>query len=158
MDLCSVILVSAILLLVAVGLMISHVRSWRAYQKEELDAEDFDYRRRQLRRRMQTSAMLGLLAVALLVGYVLMVWLHSAWFAAVFWTAVMAVACWVALLAGVDMWATRHHFGRLRHECRVEQAKLEIELRRIQAIRGNGKAATKNEGRGARGEGRGKGR
>ena len=140
MDISSVVLVSTTLLLAAVVLMISHVRSWRAFQQEPLDAEDFDYRRRQFRRRMQTSAMLALLAVALLVGYVLTVWLGPDNFVVVFWIAVMAVACWVALLAAVDIWATRHHFGRLRHHCLVEQAKLQAELRRIQAVRGNGKA------------------
>jgi hypothetical protein len=94
--------------------------------------------------------MLGLLAIAMLVGYVLTQWLNSGWFALIYWTAVMGVACWVALLALVDIWATKHHFDRLRHHCVVEQAKLQAELRRIQAVRGNGKAATKGEGLGIR--------
>ncbi len=144
MDISSVILVSVLLLLAASGLMVSHVWTWRAFQQEELDAEEFDYRRRQFRRRMQTSAMLGLLAAAVLVGYVLTVWLRSGWFALVFWMAVIGVACWVALLAAVDIWATKHHFGRLRHHCLVEQAKLQAEIRRIQAVRGNGKAGGRN--------------
>ena len=148
MDIASVILVSLLLLFAAVGLMLSHVRSWRAFQQAELHAEEFDYRRRQFRRRMQTSAMLALLAVAVFVGYLLTVWLRSAWFAPVYWIAVMGVACWVALLAVVDIWATRHHFGRLRHDCLVEQAKLKAEIRRIQSVRGNGKAGTRHEGRG----------
>jgi hypothetical protein len=143
MDVFSVIIVSTILLLAAVGLMISHVRSWRTFQKESLEAEDFDYRRRQFRRRMQTSAMLALLAVALLVGYALPVWLGPAAVTA-YWIVVMAVACWVALLAAVDIWATRHHFARLRHHSLVEQTKLQAELRRIQAVRGNGKAGSKD--------------
>ena len=148
MDIASVILVTAILFLAAIGLIVSHMRSWHAFQQAGLDEEEFDYRRRQFRRRMQTSAMLGLLAVAMLVGYLLTGWLNSGWFALIFWTAVMGVACWVGLLALVDIWATKHHFDRLRHHCAVEQAKLQAELRRIQAIRGNGKAITKNEGLG----------
>ena len=146
MDIYSVIFVSVLLFLAAVGLMVSHVRTWRAFQHAELDAEEFDYRRRQFRRRMQTSAMLGLLAVAMLVGYVLTLWIRSGWFALTFWIAVMALACWVALLAAVDIWATKHHFGRLRHHCLLEQAKLQAELRRIQAIRGNGKVGKIHHG------------
>ena len=64
---------------------------------------------------------------------------------------------WVALLALVDMWATKHHFGRLRHRCLVEQAKLEAEARRIRSVRGNGKAGKvyheeKGEGGGMKAE------
>lgn len=141
-DIVSVIVTSVFLLLAAVGLLVSHVRSWREFQRQESNAEEFDYRRRQFRRRMQTSAMLALLAIAISVGYMLTVWLRSGWFAAVYWSAVMLVVCWVALLAVVDMWATRHHFGRLRYEHRVEQAKLQAELRRARAVRGNGKAGS----------------
>ena len=139
MDL-SVFVFASFLLLAAVVLLVSHVRAWRAFQRQSLEAEEYDYRRRQFRRRMQTSAMLALLAVAVLVGYVLSFWLCSDAFIFVFWTIVMAVACWVALLAGVDIWATKHHFGRLRHHCLVEQAKLQAQAQRIQAVRGNGKA------------------
>jgi hypothetical protein len=139
MDLPSILIVSLVLLLAAVGLIVSHIRSWREYVRQEANAEDFDYRRRQYRRRMQTSAMLGILGIAMSAGYGLTLWLDSGWFAVVYWTAVMALAFWVVLLALVDIWATKHHFGRLRHQCFVEQVKLESELHRLQSIRGNGK-------------------
>ncbi len=135
----SIPLFSLFLLAVSAWLMISHLRSWRRHQGQDLDAEDFDYRRRQFRRRMQTGAMLGILAVALGVGQPLTEWLHSAWFFVAFWIGVLLVVCWVALLAVVDVWATKHHFGRLQHRWLVEQAKLESEVRRIQSVRGNGK-------------------
>jgi hypothetical protein len=143
MDMTSVIVVSLLLLLAAVVLMISHVRSWRAARQEELDAEEFDYRRRQFRRRIQTSAMLGILAVAMLVGYVLTLWLGSRVFALAFWSALVLVVGWTCLLALVDMWATKHYFGRVRHNTLVEQAKLRAEIRRLEAFRGNGKEARK---------------
>ena len=139
MDVSSVIVVSGLLLLAAVVLMVSHVRAWRAARQKQLDAEEFDYRRRQFRRRMQTSAMLGVLAVAMLVGYVLTFWLSSKVFALAFWTAIILVVVWTCLLALVDIWATKHYFGRLRHDTLVEQAKLRAEIRRMQAFRGNGK-------------------
>jgi hypothetical protein len=140
MDLPSVIVVSLALLAAAVWLIVSHLRSWREFQQEKYDAEDFEYRRRQFRRRMQTSAMLGILAVAVLVGYVLTWWLRSGWFTGVYWIAVLGLVCWIALLALVDVWATKYHFGRLRDHCMIEQAKLKVELHRLQSIRGNGKA------------------
>jgi len=139
MDIYSVIVVSVILLLTATGLLLSHVWAWRAFQQQPLEAEELDFRRRQFRRRMHTSAMLGLLAIAVLIGYVLTWWLRSGWFALVFWTAVMVLACWVMLLAAMDIWATKRHFGRLRQHYVIEQAKLEAQIRRIQALRGNGK-------------------
>jgi hypothetical protein len=153
MDIGTVVVVSLLMLSAAVVLMVSHVRSWRACRQAELDAEEFEYRRRQYRRRMQTSAMLAVLAVAMLVGYVLTLWLGSKVFALAFWTGIILVVGWTCLLALVDIWATKHYFGRLRHDTMVEQAKLRAEIRRIQAFRGNGKkdrepGAAKNQRRG----------
>jgi hypothetical protein len=141
-DLVSVIVLSIVLLSVAVVLMLSHVRTFRTFLRGDFDGPEFDYRRRQYRRRMQTSAMLGILGVAITGGYVLTVWLLSGWFLLVFWCAVMLFACWVLLLALVDIWATRHHFSRLHYDCMLEQTKLQAELRRMQATQGNGKAAS----------------
>ena len=131
------------LLLAAVVMMISHVRSWRAARQQELDAEEFDYRRRQFRRRMQTSAMLGVLAVAMLVGYVLTLWLGSRVFALAFWSAIILVVLWTCLLALVDMWATKHYFGRVRHDTLVEQAKLRAEIRRSRPFEAMEKRSTR---------------
>jgi hypothetical protein len=139
MQIYSVIAVTAVLLLAAGGLLASHVWVWRASRRQKLDPQELDYRRRQFRRRMHTSAMLGLLAVVTLGGYLLTLWFRSAWLIVVFSGSVMVLACWVVLLALLDMYATKQHFGRLRQDCLVEQAKLEAELRRIQAVRGNGK-------------------
>jgi UDP-N-acetylmuramyl pentapeptide phosphotransferase/UDP-N-acetylglucosamine-1-phosphate transferase len=153
MDDPSIALVSLCLLLFAAWFMFSHVRNWRAYQLQNLAPEDLDYRRRQYRRRMQTSAMLGLLAVAMFAWKLLSEWLQSFWFSTVFLLAILLLLCWVGLLALVDVWATNHHFGRLRHRCAIEQAKLEVELRRAQSVRGNGKAGTRGEVGGRKGEG-----
>jgi UDP-N-acetylmuramyl pentapeptide phosphotransferase/UDP-N-acetylglucosamine-1-phosphate transferase len=147
----SVIFVTVLLLLAAAGLMVSHVRTWRVFRQTEIDPEEFDYRRRQFRRRMQTSAMLGVLGVAMLAGYILTLWLRSPAFTLVFWIAILLVLVWTCLLALVDIWATKHHFGRLRDHCLVEQAKLRAEIRRIQAFRGNGKG--KNTARETKGQG-----
>ena len=140
MDIWSSLLISSFLLLCAAGLMASHVRSWRNVlrQRQGLDSREFDYRRRQFRRRMQTSAMLGLLAVAMLVGQLLK-WLRLPPLAIfVFWAGVLLLVAWLALLAVADIVATKHYFGRLRRDYLIEHAKLQAELRRIQRVRGNG--------------------
>lgn len=147
-SLAAVILVSALLLLAATGLLAWHVWAWRTSQRQDLDARELDYRRRQFRRRMYTSGMLALLAVVVVTGYLLTLWFLSGWLVVVFSASVAVLACWVVLLGLLDMWATKRHFGRLRQDCLVEQAKLEAELRRIQAVRGNGKATTTRPGHG----------
>jgi UDP-N-acetylmuramyl pentapeptide phosphotransferase/UDP-N-acetylglucosamine-1-phosphate transferase len=138
-SIASVVVVALLLLLSAAGMMLSHLRAWRASQEEKLDPEDFDYRRRQFRRRMQTSAMLGIVGVAILIGYILTLWLRSPAFTIVFWIAIILVLFWTCLLAVVDVWATKHHFSRQRDHCLIEQAKLRAEIRRMEAFRGNGK-------------------
>lgn len=125
----------------AAGMMFWHVRSWRRAAGARLDADERDYRRRQFRRRMQTSAMLALLAVLLGVGP----WIgqRPGWVAA-YTAAVLILVVWICLLAAVDALATRLHYGRLRHECFVERAKLQAQLRRAESVRGNGHGPIKN--------------
>ena len=130
--------VSLFLLVCAAGLMMLHVRSWRRDQEREMDAEETDYRRRQYFRRMQTSTMLGTLAVAVFVGQ----WVtRPPWLGLIYWGGVLLIVAWVGLLAVADMLATRHYFGRLRDEHLVERAKLQAELRRAKAAAGNGRDA-----------------
>lgn len=103
-----------------------------------------DFYRRQFRRRMQTSAMLALLAAALPAGH----WIvlkgterpQSDWpkWGIVFWGVVVLILIWVGVLALVDLWASRYFFGRLRQRNWLERTRLEGQLRRMQAG-GNGK-------------------
>ncbi len=129
-----------LLLAAAMGLMAWHIRAWESFGRREADAPEFHYRRRQFRRRMQTSAMLGLSAIALGVGQPLTIWVHSAYFTPIYWIAVVLLVCWMVLLALVDAWSSRIYYGRLRQQCRLEEIKLQAEVRRLQAVRGNGKA------------------
>jgi hypothetical protein len=131
------ILVSLVILLASAVLLTSHVHTWKTLQAEPLEPEDREYRRRQFRRRMQCSSMLGLLAVAIVVGRLLMDARRLPLVIFVYWSAVVLVVLWIGLLAVVDMLATKRHFARLRQHCLIEQAKLQAELRRRQ---GNGHA------------------
>lgn len=123
--------------------MTLHLRTWRRAQQREGEAEELDYRHRQFRRRMQTSALLGILAVAIFAGQ----WITGPLLLAfLFWGGVLLGVGWVGLLAAADIWATKHHFDRLRQTYLIEQAKLQAQIRRIQAARGNGKAGRREHG------------
>ena len=123
--------------------MAAHCRTWRRAQRRELEGREFDYYRRQFRRRMQTSAMLGLLALAIFVGR----WMtRPATSTVIYWGGVLLVLGWVALLAMADMLATKHHISRLRRDHLIERAKLHAELRRIQAAQGEQQQPQPDEG------------
>ena len=140
MDFWSPTLVACFLLACAVGLMASHVRTWRSADAEKLEPREREYRWRRFRRRMQTSAMLGLLAIAIFAGPLLMRWIGSKWFAFGYWTGVMLLLLWMALLAWADIIATQQHYGRLERDYLSEQTKLLSELHRIRAAKNNGRA------------------
>jgi amino acid permease len=150
---------AGLMLVCALALMVSHVRSWRAQQAAGLDPKELDYRRRQFRRRMQTSAMLAVVAAALPVGMWILrhdreagpIWPKVA---VIYWGGVLVLVLWLGALALADMWATKRYYGKLGYDYRVEQARLEAELRRIQAARGNGKPSKSFPGIGdAKGKG-----
>lgn len=134
-----------ILLAASAGMLWSHVHTWRRFQSLSLEPREHDFRRRQFRRRMQSSAMLGLLAVAILLGQ----WITSPPFPRVapliFWGVVLLLVLWMGLLAAADLIATRFYYRRLRDGYLVEQARLQAELRRVQKTLSNGKSRHEEE-------------
>jgi hypothetical protein len=129
MDYLSSALVSLVLCLSSAGLIVWHVRAWQRLQQAGTDALERDFRRRQYRRRMQTSIMLGLLGVAIFVGQLLMT-PNTAWhLLVIYWSGVVVLVLWVALLAVADMTATSFYYSREKTQCVVEQARLQNELR-----------------------------
>ena len=142
MELWSSILVGLLLILAAACFVRWHVRAWRALaaRARGMDPAELDFRRRQLRRRTQTSGMLGLVGIAMLVGRLLIVWRAHPTLILLFWGGVVLLVLWLGLLAVADMVATRYYFGRLRQSYLVEQARLRAQLRRMEKTRGNGRA------------------
>ncbi|MGA2034252.1 MAG: hypothetical protein ABSG68_18560 [Thermoguttaceae bacterium] len=135
--------ISLFLLACASALIVSHLRAWRSAAGRQVDPEELDYCRRQFRRRMQTSLILALLAVAIFAGELLTPWVGTKQFkqfAMFFWGGVMVALLWVAVLAVMDLMATRRYYSQVRRSHRQEQAKLQTELRRLRSRDSNGKA------------------
>jgi hypothetical protein len=141
MELWSSILVAVSLLLAAGVLIHSHQRAWQSLRQRrgQLEPSEYDFRRRQLRRRSQTSAMLGLVGIGMLIGRLLIVWRAPPLLVVVFWGGVMLLVVWMALLAVADIVSTRLYFSRLKQNYMVEHARLQAQLRRIERTRGNGR-------------------
>jgi hypothetical protein len=140
-DLLSCAVFSAVIVLAAAGLLAWHIRTWRAVRVRRVDRAELDFRRRQFRRRVQASAMLGLLGPAVFFGSLMMVYRLRPLAITLYWLAVIVVLGWLALLALADVLATKQYFGRVQDHYTVEQAKLRAELRRIQSLRSNGRSA-----------------
>ena len=141
-DLWSCILFSLVIVAAAACLCVWHVRVWQRLRQGPLDKAEFDYRRRQFRRRIQANAMLGLLGLSVLGGGVMMALRLNPLAITLYWLGVIVVLGWLALLALADMLATKQHYGRIQDRYAVEQARLKVELRRLQAMRGNGHSAS----------------
>lgn len=124
----------------AAGLMVWHVWTWRWSQRQDLGPKERKFRWRQFRRRIQTSAMLAVLAAVLFVES----WVASPVFKLAMGIGMLVLVCWLAALAVTDFVATRHHLSRMRDGYLVEQVKLEVEARRLRSLQGNGKARREN--------------
>lgn len=119
------------------GMLISHLRSWRRMQGQLASGDERRHFRRRFLRRLQTSALLTLAGIALIVGQLISprVWPSLFVF---FWCGVALLLVWVILLAMADAAATRAYVGRLRMQRTAERSKLEQELMRIKRRRQEG--------------------
>jgi cell division protein FtsL len=138
-------LVALVLVVSSAALIVWHVRIWQQFQAKEMGERERNFRRRQFRRRVQTSALLGLLGGAILLGQLLFRPTQPHWFLVLYWSGVLLLVLWIALLATADMVATAFYYSRERSECAVQQAKLHAELRKARngeshGHNGNGRA------------------
>ncbi len=108
---------------------------WEHWQEADADTSlsdrDRDHLKRRHRRRMQTSTMLGVVGIAILAGRLFPLDEPSA-AALLYWTGVLLLVLWMALLAMADMVATRVHFNVQRRKVEGERARLEAKLRRLE--------------------------
>jgi hypothetical protein len=121
----------------SLGLMVWHVRSLRQSEHEVLEPADRNFRQRQSRRRMQASAMLGLLGLALMAAPLISHRERPLGFL-IYWTAVLAWLGWIMLMALGDAWSSQQH---IRRQSRVELDRIlrdREEVARIHLAEQNG--------------------
>lgn len=129
----------ALLIGLSAFLIYTHRRTWRGAQTDEsLTDREYDYRRRQYRRRVQTSALLGVVGVCLVISMFIKPESRSVF--VYYWFGTMVLVMWILALGVGDFLATRAHASHMRRDFQIERAKLEAQLRRAQAARSNGKA------------------
>jgi hypothetical protein len=120
---------TSLLLIGLSGLMLDmHRRRWRAARQDRsLSERDVRFARAQYRRRNQASGIIGVLGAAIGIGPLV----PPAPWPLVLYVVFLAGACLcITLLAGIDAWATRQNFARLRSEQLAAQIKLARELSR----------------------------
>ena len=101
-------------LLVFSGVLVwTHLRAWRAAEAANLGPHDRQFAWRQFRRRAQTSAMIGIAAVAIMAAPLIMS-IASALVSIFYLLGLLLLVLWVVLLAIVDAIATRRHYGTLQ--------------------------------------------
>ena len=131
------ILFSIGLLLIVIVLLVVHVRSWRRARREATEPVELRFAWRQFRRRMQASAMLGIVALAIPLGSSIPYRERPNLFV-YFWFAVAMLVTWVLVLAMLDMFATARHGVHASRRNLIEQAKLRARLERHHLGGGNG--------------------
>ncbi len=126
----SIFVIAVLLVVASAGLIVWHIRTWNQFAAEEPGERELKFRRRQYRRRLQTSTMIGLLGVAIFVGQLLLDTVHSQKFHVYYWIGVLLLVLWILLLAIGDMVATSFYYSRERSDFAVQHAKLQAELRK----------------------------
>jgi hypothetical protein len=122
------------------GFIAHHVRTWRR-QRERIDLSDEDYRyfRSQYYRRTQASAMMIVLAVAIVIGTnVISVEWHPQLYV-YFWCGTVVLVAWMALLAIGDLWLVRRYAARQRGELLRARREIDRKLRELAKSKGNGR-------------------
>ncbi len=123
-------LLAVVLCLAAAILITRHIRAWQRQADEELGERELKFYRRQFRRRIQTSALIGLLGAAILGGQLLIDKVHSWRLQVAWWIGIVALVLWIVLLAIADLAATSFFYSREKSDFVVEHAKLQAELRK----------------------------
>ena len=114
--------VLSLILLGLSGFMLHlHRRSWRAAEQDaSLAPNERRYALSQYRRRMQASGIIGALGVA--IGCRTIVPREPVWLV-LYLASILGACLAITVLAGIDAWATRQHFARLRSEHVAAQVK-----------------------------------
>ncbi len=125
-----------VLVVLGVGMMISHRRSWKR-QQDEVGASDADriHYANRFRRRMQTSALIAIVGVLLGLGDVF-IWRFGVPAATLFWMVMLILVCWIAVLAVGDMTSVHSHSKNQLASLEAHRRAFEQELARIRTTNG----------------------
>ena len=123
----STILFAVSLLAISAALIFWHLLAWRRADHGGLTDADYRFYRRQFRRRMQASAMLGLVGVFALAD----LFVQDVVLRAILWCLILMIVLWTLVLAGSDWLASRLHFDKLLSASAVEHALLKREIEKF---------------------------
>ena len=128
------------MLIVTAAVMIGgHRRAWRKRLEEKsLEQSDREHYFRQYRRRMQTSAMLGLVGLLIVVGDWLIPWNQAAVWFPIYWGVVLMLTGWIGLLGVADLLSTRVYTNAALARVRSKQRELESQLAAVRRAQSNG--------------------
>ena len=112
---------------VAIALVLLDIRSWRSAKAAQLTGPDRDFRWRRFRRRMQSSAMLALAGILMLVGELIVPNDYPTLYISV-WAAVFLLILWIVLLALADAVSSLQRNHRLKQDLIVDRAMLQAKI------------------------------
>lgn len=122
---------SLALLAISSILVISHLRAWRAADHGGLAEAEREFQERRFRRRLQTSAMVGVIGL-LLLGEL---WLDKVFKdelpRLMYWSGVGLLLLWLLLLAASDWLASRQHYRGQLDRLQTDRDALRGELERM---------------------------
>lgn len=124
----STILFAAALLALSAALIAWHVLAWRKADHGGLADADFRFYKNQFRRRMQTSALVGIVGLLALLD----LWIADVTSRAFLWCVVLLLVLWTVILAVSDWLASRLHFDKQLSANAVEHALLQREIKKFQ--------------------------
>ncbi|WP_339907670.1 hypothetical protein [Symmachiella dynata] len=120
--------------LITLGLILirHHGVVWIRQQSEpNLSEKDLEFFRRQHRRRIQTSGILTLIGLVMLVGDIVVANRKDLLTFVIWLTLLLLLVIWVLLLAMGDWWAIRAHTQSAIAEVQVQQLALERKAERL---------------------------
>lgn len=107
---------------------------WR-YRRPPVDApaEDLLHARRQLRRRLQVSLLLAIVAVLIPLGDMLPFFRRSPLAFVIYWCGVLGLAVWIGLLALGDLASAQTYHRTAAARLRQQQRELQDQIDRYRA-------------------------
>ena len=145
--------IAAVIIVIAGALLFSHWREGKRLGSSEpaepgTSQQDWRYRWARVKRRKQSSFLIGLLGVVLIVDAFLQQIGAAALWKILVITLAVVLTFWIAILAFADILATQRHFSQLRQQLFHEEARFLAQLRDAKtkardqsgANSGNGKA------------------